>query len=402
MDCACIAKRKFGYSLRGTMKRLILLGSILILPRPSFAGIHIMQNDNATLSSVTIQGALVAGGSAGTSGQVLISNGISSPPTFVDPLCSINVSSNNITVSNISTVTINVNGSSITTTNPLPVQSTGTTTVQGTVTATLSGSINNTGFNVNNILTHTINVSGSSVTTTNPLPVQSTGTSNIVGILSDNGTAANTNRLGVVPGISQTDYRNWTAATQGRDAAQIIGTDGLTWVASLPSFRPASYVSASTSIASAASATDIATLCGNPSNTVLVYGLRVSCTQTTAGNVNIAIVKRSAGYTGVWSTMTAVPEDSTYVAAQSTATYFTAVVSTGAAVGYVDSYKLGCMASATATPNDIYISPSDWRMKPIILRGSTQCLGVNLGVTTVTGGNFAVEYSWIETKTITP
>ena len=70
-----------------------------------------------------------------------------------------------------STVTVNplyMGGSVVSTTNPMPVQSTGTTTVTGTVTATLSGSINNTGFNstILNVTTVTFNGTGQPVTGT--------------------------------------------------------------------------------------------------------------------------------------------------------------------------------------------------------------------------------------------
>lgn len=228
------------------------------------------------------------------------------------------------------------------------------------------------------------------------------GNLNIAGVLADNGAAAGTNRLGITPSIYQTDYLNGTAATQGRNGALSQGTDGLLWTASLPAMRPESYSASTNTITSATAATDIAALCGNANNTVLLYSLRVSCTQTTAGNVPVTIVKRSSGYTGTWSTMTATPQDSNYGVVQSTAIFFTANPTVGTLVGHLDNYKLGCMASASASANDIYISPADWRNKPIVLRGSSQCVAVNLEATTVTGGSFTTTFSWIETSTITP
>ena len=218
----------------------------------------------------------------------------------------------------------------------------------------------------------------------------------------DNGVAATTNRMPTLPTIYQTGYLNGTAATQGRNGAASQGTDGLLWTATLPAMRPASYSASTGTIASAASATDITEICGNASNTVLLYSMRVSCTETTAGNVSINIQKRSTADTGVFSTMTVVAQDSNYAAGVSSATWETANPTVGTLVGNLDSYKLGCMATGTATPNDIYISPADWRMKPIVLRGTAQCVAVNLGGVTVSGGSFTVTYSWIETPTITP
>jgi hypothetical protein len=229
--------------------------------------------------------------------------------------------------------------------------------------------------------------------------VDLSGRQRIVGITGDNGGAATTNRAPVLPGVYQTSYLNGTAATQGRDAAESVGTDGLLWTAQLPSIRPASYV-AEASIAGS-STTDNAVLPGNASNTVLVTGVRVSCTQTTAGIVTLTLVKRSAADTsGTSASMTAVPDDSNYAGAASAPLSYTGTGPTvGTAVGNVDAYKLGCMATGTAAPNDIYIL--NRRQKPIVLRGTAQQLAVNMGGA-ITGGNLTITFEWMETATITP
>lgn len=222
----------------------------------------------------------------------------------------------------------------------------------------------------------------------------------VVGTLADNGAAAGTNRDGVLPGIAQTSYNNGTASTQGRNAAQNIGTDGLLWVAALPAIRPASY-STSATVSSAASATDIAVLSGNATNIVLVTRVKCSCTQTTAGIITLNIIKRSAADTGGTSaSMTIVPDDSTYAAGSSAALTYTANPTTGTSVGNVDTYKIGCMAAATATPNDVYIL--NRTQKPIVLRGTAQQLAVNLNGVTVTGGSFSITYEYMEITTISP
>ena len=239
--------------------------------------------------------------------------------------------------------------------------------------------------------------------TANTIPWLVTMTTNAVtGTLSDNGSAATNNRVGAVAGIYQNNLLNGTAATQGRDAALSVGTDGLLWTAQIPSLRPAGFMASTGTIASAASATDISCLQGNANNTVLVTGLRVSGTQTTAGNVHMSVIKRSTAYTGAWSTMTVVADDSTMNVGVSSAAWFQANPTVGTSVGVVDDYDLGVMASATATPNDIYVSPSIWRTRPIVLRGAAQGLCVNLNATTVTGGSFTVGWTWYEVSTITP
>lgn len=154
---------------------------------------------------------------------------------------------------------------------------------------------------------------------------------------------------------------------------------------------------ASKNVASAASATDIAVLPGNATNTVIVYRVQVTCTQTTAGIITLQLIKRSTADTaGTSSAITAVPDDSSYAAGVSAPLVYTANPTTGTAVGNLDTVLFGCMATGTTSPNDIYIfKPA----KPIILRGTAQQLAVNLNGATVTGGSFNVTFDYAETTT---
>lgn len=220
-----------------------------------------------------------------------------------------------------------------------------------------------------------------------------------VGTLANDGAAASTNRLGTLPAIAQTSYSAGTALTQGRNEALQVGTDGLLWTANLPAIRPASY-HASASFAGS-STTVNAHLSGNATNTILVTKISMSCTQTVAGILTVTVNKTSAASSGgTAATMTAVPDDSTYAAASSAAQSFTGTGPTaGTPVGQMDAYKLGCLAAASVSPNDIYIL--NLRQKPIVLRGTAQTLEIGLGGA-VTGGNVTVTWEWIETNTITP
>lgn len=221
----------------------------------------------------------------------------------------------------------------------------------------------------------------------------------VAGALSNNGAAASSNRVGTLGGVVQTDPANGTAYTQGRDAAPNVGTDGNLWVNIQPALRPVSY-STSKSFAGS-STTDNAVLPGNATNTVLVTRVIVTCIATTAGIQTVSIIKRSAADTsGTSAAMTAVPDDSTFGAAVSAPLSYTGTGPTvGSAVGNVDTAQIGCNASATAGPNDVYVL--DRRLKPIVLRGTAQQLAVNFGAA-ITGGNLTVTYEWQEVKTITP
>lgn len=163
-----------------------------------------------------------------------------------------------------------------------------------------------------------------------------------------------------------------------------------------PDTTTASY-HASANVSPASSATDIAVLPGNATNTVLLYRIQVTCTQTTAGIVTLQLIKRSAAdSSGTHSNMTVVPDDANYSAGVSVPLTYTANPTTGAAVGNVDTVVFGCMATGTTSPNDIYIfKPA----KPIVLRGTAQQLAVNLNAATISGGSFDVTFDYAETTT---
>ena len=329
-------------------------------------------------------------------GQPTIANtgfNVNNAPTVVQSTAATNGSTIAVTNAVGTQLTVVSTGIPVTFTTPYSIY-------VATVSALISGSSNTVSFGgIGQPVTSTYTV----VTDTWNVPVQVlNSTVGVQGIFADNGVAAGTNRETTAPSIYQTDYLNGTAATQGRNGALSQGTDGLLWTATLPAMRPASYSASTITVTIAASPTDIAALCGNANNTVLLYNIRASCNQTTAGTILLSVAKRSSGYTGAWSTMTAAPQDSNYSAVQSTAVFFTANPTVGTLLGYLDDYRLFCPPSTTSSPNDIYISPADWRMKPIVLRGSSQCVGLNLQSNTVTGGAFAVTFSWMEVKTITP
>ncbi len=185
--------------------------------------------------------------------------------------------------------------------------------------------------------------------------------------------------------------------------AQVAGysvaadSNGRQIIKNYPDTTTTSYSANVTALASAASATDIAVLPGNATNTVLVYYVEVSCTQTTAGIVQIQLIKRSTADTsGTSSNMTVVPDDSNYASGVSVPKSYTANPTTGTAVGTRRSAWVGCMATGTTSPNDIYIFHP---VKPIVLRGTAQQLAVNLNGATVSGGSFDVTYDYAETTT---
>ena len=161
---------------------------------------------------------------------------------------------------------------------------------------------------------------------------------------------------------------------------------------------PATY-SATSAIAftAAATPTDIFTIYGSATRTIKILRIGFSATQTTAATANIVLIKRSAANTGgTIATATSVPHDAADPTATATIVNYTAnATALGAAVGTVKALRAYIPAPATATPQTFYeiIFGGNNNEKPIILRGTSQGLAINLNSTTITGNLFTC---WVE------
>jgi hypothetical protein len=254
-------------------------------------------------------------------------------------------------------------------------------------TATISGTVSVAG--VGTAGTPNANVETmQGITGGTPLPAQ--------GSLGDNGTSGTTNRIGTLPAISQSVMPS--AETAGRDAALRVDLHGNLFTASVPSGL-ATFGASKLGLVPAATPTDIAVLSGNASNTVIPIYVSVSCTQTTAGIVDIQLYVRTTADTSGTSTgsPSSIAYDQNNSAAVSSVLTYTANPTVNDGTNRpVDAQKLGVMAAATATPSDIYV----WRPsmgQSVVLRGTAQQLAVNLNAVTLTGGSCSVVYRWIET-----
>jgi hypothetical protein len=89
--------------------------------------------------------------------------------------------------------------------------------------------------------------------------------------------------------------------------APLSDTNGRQFVKPYPDTTTTSYHASKKFAAS--STTDNAVMPGNATNTVLVTRILVTCTQTTAGQINVELLKRStADSSGTSAAMTAVPD----------------------------------------------------------------------------------------------
>jgi hypothetical protein len=168
--------------------------------------------------------------------------------------------------------------------------------------------------------------------------------------------------------------------------------------APMPNKSVATFAAAKTALVPAASATDIAVLSGNATNTVVVSKIVLSCTQTTAGQFTVQLFIRTTADTSGTSTgsPTTFPLDQNNASSVSSVLTYTANPTVNDATArLIDSQVIGMMAPATASPNDIYVwTPS--MGQSIVLRGTAQQAALNFNGTTLTGGSCNLRFQWME------
>ena len=155
--------------------------------------------------------------------------------------------------------------------------------------------------------------------------------------------------------------------------------------------------SAAATFAAAASATDIFTITGSATKTIYIRRIRVQATQTIGAVRDILLIKRSAANTGGTSTTpTLVPHDSVYSAATAVVRAYTANPSgLGAAVGDVRRDKIWIPSTAVAPEENTWeFAPSF--TQPLVLRGTSQMLCVNLNGVSSGGNSFAISVELVE------
>jgi hypothetical protein len=202
------------------------------------------------------------------------------------------------------------------------------------------------------------------------------GGSFIMGIRSDTLTST--------PSSANGDYTQFSVTKNGSLLIKDEMRHRVTYRASSGSFSPAAL------------ATDIFTISGVASKTIMITKIIFSATQTAGSTFNVALIKRSTANTsGTATAMTAVPLDASDAAAGSTVQYYTANPTLGTTIGSVETAPIFC--STTATQPEKYVFDFGLRSKPIILNSASQALSINLGGVTMTGGACFVTIEWTET-----
>ncbi len=191
--------------------------------------------------------------------------------------------------------------------------------------------------------------------------------------------------------------------TTGQRVDNQADLNGRLYVNSVPlDGSKATYRAASAAVfASAATATDLATITGSATKTIRVLRIRLTGVQTTASEVNMFVLKRSTANTGGTSTtLTNTPLDSANSAATATCRQYTANPTTGTLVGNIDSFKMDVPPTAVGA-NATTVSPlelnfGDLPGQALILRGTGEVVSLNLNGVTVSGGSFLIMFEWTE------
>lgn len=248
---------------------------------------------------------------------------------------------------------------------------------------------------------------GAAATVTAPWPVELSNGANQVGtpsapISTQPGTGVTTpvSATQLPAAIGQTNKAGSVSVALASDQGAVPVTQSTTpWIAAPVDGQKATYSAAILGLAPAASATDVFTLAGSASKTVRVTRVSVSGTQTTAGEVDIQLLKRSAADTGGTSTApAAVPHDSADAAATAVvAAYTVNPAALGTLVGPLRTRKaqIGAAATVTDQPETEWLF-GDRPSRAVVLRGVDEQVAVNLNAATIAGGSLDISIEWTE------
>lgn len=202
-------------------------------------------------------------------------------------------------------------------------------------------------------------------------------------------TGTTANGMTIVIQVGGLPFSPTVTAILNPETTKIIGT------VNLPS--PAiTYSAVASSIASAALATDLVTIFGSATKTVNIINIWVTGVQTTAGQAQFLLIKRSTVNTlGTSTVQTRIQYDSNDAAATATVLAYTANPTVGTAIGNVRGDRIFLPGAASASDAQGLL----WSFvngKPMILRGVAQGLCINLNGATITGGSINVTIEWTE------
>jgi hypothetical protein len=159
----------------------------------------------------------------------------------------------------------------------------------------------------------------------------------------------------------------------------------------LPSYASSASFAATTGVLFAA--------CGSATKVLVIRSLLIGGTATTAGFQVMNLIKTSTD-PSAGTAVTPTPADANDAAATGTASYYTSAPTAGTPVGTSDVFPLGFPATAAIAGTQLFatLTPAPGR-KPIILRGTSQCLEVQTSSAALTGESLQITLTWTEGTT---
>lgn len=188
-------------------------------------------------------------------------------------------------------------------------------------------------------------------------------------------------------------------ATTGQSTIMQGDSNGRLLTVAIPGVGVQKTYSASATFSIAALATDIFTITGSASKTIVISSFTITGTATSATVATLDIVKRSTANTvGTPTTITNVASDSANAASTATVLSYAGVPTTGTLVGAIRSFKVFLPPPSGGTansPSAPLIGPQDFTQS-VTLRGTGEVLAFNIKGVTIAGASFSASVEWIE------
>jgi hypothetical protein len=177
-----------------------------------------------------------------------------------------------------------------------------------------------------------------------------------------------------------------------------VNTDGSILTVGSTSFQYKTYSAGFTGLVVPAAATDVFTITG--SGTATIYVTRISVSgSTTAGSglsINVSLLRRTTANSGGTSTTaTNVRHDTNDSAATATVRGYTANPTVGTLDGIIRSNRYQAPTVGIDRAPLVW-DFSDLTKQPIVLRGTSAVLAVNLNGVTITNPVFGLDIEWME------
>lgn len=198
--------------------------------------------------------------------------------------------------------------------------------------------------------------------------------------------------------ISETEASAVTIENGDGGTKMVVNSDGSINNALIDGIK-STYSAVATAFVAAATPTDVFTITGSATKTIRIRYIEFTATTTTAGGIAVStiLVKRSAANTaGTFVADTKVPHDSSNAAATVTVGHYTANPTVlGAAVGNIRADRYAAQSAGTPAVPLVW-SFGNEAEQPIVLRGVSEILAINLNSTTITGSVINISVCWTE------